>query len=385
MRTDVLLPGTGVPHGSDDPSVAPLAGFSVGVTAARRAAELGSLLQRRGAEVLHGPAIRIVAVADDTELLAATRALIATPPDITVVTTGIGFRGWIEAADGWGLTDDLTGALSFGELLTRGPKARGAVRAAGLTDAWSPVSESTAEVLSHLRARDLSGVRVALQLHGEPLPDFVSSIRAGGARVVEVPVYRWVQPEDLGPLDRLVTAVVDGSLDAVCFTSAPAAASMLRRGRELDVAAALLHRLMHDVLCACVGPVTAAPLVASGIPVVVPERARIGALVRTVTTELSARARSCLVAGHRLELRGQAVVIDGALHPIPPTQLALLGQLAADPGRVVTRGALLAAMPGGGTDEHAVETAIARLRTALAVPDIVQTVVKRGYRLAVDS
>ncbi|HET9257823.1 MAG TPA: uroporphyrinogen-III synthase, partial [Pseudonocardiaceae bacterium] len=71
----------------------PLAGFTVGVTAARRAAELGSLLQRRGAEVLHAPAIRIVPLADDTELHAATEQLISHPPDVVVITTGIGFRG----------------------------------------------------------------------------------------------------------------------------------------------------------------------------------------------------------------------------------------------------------------------------------------------------
>ncbi|MDQ2707718.1 MAG: uroporphyrinogen-III synthase, partial [Actinomycetota bacterium] len=33
--------------------VAPLAGFTVGVTAARRAEELAALLERRGAVVLH--------------------------------------------------------------------------------------------------------------------------------------------------------------------------------------------------------------------------------------------------------------------------------------------------------------------------------------------
>ena len=42
------------------PEPLPLAGFTVGVTAARRAAELGSLLERRGAEVLHAAAIQIV-------------------------------------------------------------------------------------------------------------------------------------------------------------------------------------------------------------------------------------------------------------------------------------------------------------------------------------
>ena len=54
----------------------PLAGFTVGVTAARRADELGALLQRRGAAVLHAPALRIVPLADDSELLAATKDLL---------------------------------------------------------------------------------------------------------------------------------------------------------------------------------------------------------------------------------------------------------------------------------------------------------------------
>jgi len=56
-----------------DVEVPPLAGFTVGVTAARRADELGALLERRGATVVHGPAIRIVPLPDDAELRAATR------------------------------------------------------------------------------------------------------------------------------------------------------------------------------------------------------------------------------------------------------------------------------------------------------------------------
>ncbi|KOS53107.1 winged helix-turn-helix domain-containing protein, partial [Rhodococcus rhodochrous] len=67
-----------------------------------------------------------------------------------------------------------------------------------------------------------------------------------------------------------------------------------------------------------------------------------------------------------------------------PAAMALMRTLAARPGRVVSREELLAALPGGGGDTHAVETAVARLRSALGAPAIVQTVVKRGYRLAVD-
>jgi uroporphyrinogen-III synthase len=38
-------------------------------------------------------------------------------------------------------------------------------------------------------------------------------------------------------------------------------------------------------------------------------------------------------------------------------------------------------LPGNGGDGHAVDVAIARLRTALGDPSIVHTVIKRGYRL----
>ncbi len=81
----------------------PLTGFTVGgVTAARRAEELITLLERRGAAVVHAPTIRIVPLVDDVELHRVTEQLIAEPPDLVVVTTGIGFRGWVEAAHGWG-------------------------------------------------------------------------------------------------------------------------------------------------------------------------------------------------------------------------------------------------------------------------------------------
>ena len=58
--------------------------------------------------------------------------------------------------------------------------------------------------------------------------------------------------------------------------------------------------------------------------------------------------------------------------------------LANRPGTVVSRRDLLAALPGAGSDTHAVETAVLRLRTALGDKNIVATVVKRGYRLAID-
>jgi len=366
------------------PDHGPLAGFTVGVTAARRADELGTLLQRRGAAVLHAPALRIVQLADDSELLAATKEVIDQAPDIVVATTAIGFRGWVEAADGWGLGEDLLARLRGVELLARGPKVKGAVRAAGLTEEWSPSSESMAEVLDRLLEEGVEGRRIAVQLHGEPLPGFVESLRAGGAEVLGVPVYRWMPPEDIGPVDRLLDATVSRGLDALTFTSAPAAASLLSRAEDRGLLPELLAALNHDVVSACVGPVTALPLQARGVDTVSPERFRLGPLVQLLCKELPGRARTLPIAGHRVEIRGHAVLVDGDLKPVPPAGMSLLRALVRRPGWVVARSELLRALPGAGRDEHAVETAMARLRTSLGAPKLIQTVVKRGYRLALD-
>ncbi|WP_327429103.1 MULTISPECIES: uroporphyrinogen-III synthase [unclassified Streptomyces] len=362
----------------------PLAGFTVGVTAARRADELGALLQRRGASVVHAPALRIVPLADDSELLTATKELIDHAPDVVVATTAIGFRGWVEAADGWGLGEELLARLRGVELLARGPKVKGAIRAQGLTEEWSPSSESMAEVLDRLLDEGVDGRRIAIQLHGEPLPGFVESLRAAGAEVVGVPVYRWMPPEDIGPVDRLLDAAITRGLDALTFTSAPAAASLLSRAENRGLLPELLAALHHDVLPACVGPVTALPLQARGIDTVQPERFRLGPLVQLLCQELPGRARALPIAGHRVEIRGHAVMVDGALRPVPPAGMSLLRALSRRPGWVVARAELLRALPGAGRDEHAVETAMARLRTALGAPKLIQTVVKRGYRLALD-
>jgi len=358
-----------------------LAGFTVGITADRRREELAALLERRGARVVLAPALRIVPIADDTELRARTAALVAEPPSIVVTSTGIGVRGWLEAAEGWGLAEGLTAALGAGYLIARGPKARGAIRAAGLVEAWSPDSECCEEMLAHLLARGVAGERIAVQLHGDDQPDFVAALRAAGADVVDVSVYRWAPPVDPAPLRRVVDSICVRQVDAVTFTSAPAVDSLLRTAG--DQADAVLDAFRDDVLAACVGPVTAAPLRRLGIPVAEPARARLGALARTIVDELPRRAPALRVAGRTLTVRGHAATVDGQLRTLPQAPMAVLRALAGARGRVLSRGELLTALPRG-ADAHAVEMAVARLRTGLGDADLVQTVMKRGYRLPVD-
>ncbi|MEI2732663.1 MAG: winged helix-turn-helix domain-containing protein [Dermatophilaceae bacterium] len=60
----------------------------------------------------------------------------------------------------------------------------------------------------------------------------------------------------------------------------------------------------------------------------------------------------------------------------------MLRQLTARPGEVIDRATLLAALPGDG-DMHALDVAVARLRAGMGEPNLIQTIIKRGYRLDV--
>ncbi|UQX10820.1 uroporphyrinogen-III synthase [Candidatus Mycobacterium methanotrophicum] len=372
------------------PAVPPLAGYRVAVTSARRSYELCTLLRRDGAAVDHAAAITMVTLSDDDELRRNTEALIASPPDIVLATTGVGFRGWLAAADGWQLARPLTAALSGARAIARGAKATGALRAAGLSEEWSLKTESSRALVQYLRQSGIAGARIAVQLHAatddwDPFPEFLDELRSEGADVVPIRVYRWNPVPAGGDFDQLVTQITQRHFDAVSFTSAPAVAATLMRAADLGISHRLLDALRADVRAMCIGPVTAQPLARLGVPSSSPQRMRLAALARHIAEELPVlQSRTLQAAGHRVEIRGSYVVVDGAPQSVSPAAVAILRALAHRPGVVVGRRELLRTLPGSAHDPHAVDTAVLRLRKALGDRNIVATVVKRGYRLAVD-
>ena len=371
-----------------EPLTGPLTGFTVGVTAARRRDELSALLKRRGARVVEAPTVRIVPLDDDSALRRATERCLVAPLDYVVATTGVGWRGWMSAADGWGLGRRLAEACRDAVVLSRGPKATGAVRASGLGETFSPQSEANEELLTWLLARNLHGRRIAVQEHGAPLDGFAAALRERGAEVIVVPVYRWGPPEDPAAVRRLVEQTVRREVQAIAFTSAPAITGFLDAARTLDLHAEVVTALRGGatgggVLPVCVGPVCARPLEEHGIAPTCPDRGRLGSLVRTIVETLPTGNRELRLGESRLVLQGNALLVAGECLWLSPTQSALLRALSDRPGHVLSRAELLQRVwVGSSADEHAVEAAVARLRTVLGPhAGLVRTVLKRGYRL----
>ena len=362
-----------------------MAGCVVLITADRRAGELGAAFARRGATVHNAPAIEIVPSTDDARLLAGTRALIADPPDAVVVTTGVGFRGWIEAADAAGLAHELHEALSAARIVARGPKARGAVQAAGLETDWVAESETAAEIAEVMLGEGVAGQRIAVQHHGAGSDGLDEAFTRAGAEVTSLVVYRWGPAPDPRAVEDSLRLAAGGEVDVVCFTSAPGAWAWLEAAESLGLIGDLLARFADgSMVAAAVGPVTAGPLMARGVVPLVPERGRLGALVRVVIGHYdNLHTQALATTSGTLLIRRSTAVLDGRVLPLTPTSLEVLRVLAHAGGGVVSRAEVLAALPGASQDEHAAEVAVARLREATAGHQLIRTVVKRGYRLDV--
>ncbi|EMY36084.1 bifunctional uroporphyrinogen-III synthetase/response regulator domain protein [Arthrobacter crystallopoietes BAB-32] len=368
----------------ETPSAEALAGFRIGVTSDRRAEDLVSALERRGAQVMHAPVLRIAPVAEDRALLQDTAAILHARPDITIVTTAYGMRRWSEAADVHGLGEELMETLAASRILVRGPKARGAVRAAGLNDAGISHDERTSSLVDLLLEEGVGGRTIAIQLHGYTDAAQLARLRDAGARVLAVTPYRWVKPDGFeDKVGRLIQAVVAGQLDVVTFTSAPAVDALLSTAHELGQHGALVEAFRNDVVAAAVGPVTARPLEEAGIRPIMPERYRLGALIRLVVEHLSGnRIQRVPTALGEVQIRGRSVILGGQRADLSPTPMALFRALATAGGAVLPRESLQQCLPDSPGD-HALDMAMSRLRQTLPDASLITTVIKRGYRLNV--
>jgi uroporphyrinogen-III synthase len=387
MSLSASLPAPALAEDTDagtDTGAGPLAARRVAITATRKRAELRGMLERRGATVVEAPVLAERAAHDPVELRRATQQVVAEGADVVVATTGTGISSWFDAAAGWGLDDDLLRALRRAEVLARGPKAVGALRRRGLPEHWQSPTERLEDVWSLLRSRDLAGSRVVLQEHGQSLAVEAEALRRAGARVTVLSTYRCEAAEDLTPVFGLVELVVTRQLEAVTFTSAPAATTLLQVAAAMGLREELLAAFRRDVVAMCVGPVTAQAWLAHGVPAPYPSRSRLGGMVKALEEEVEARAGSGVeVAGRLLVVLPDRVTLDGEPVRLSGAPLSVLLALVERPGRVLSRRQLMARLPSGtARSEHAVEVAVARLRAVVGA-GAVQTVVKRGYRLNV--
>jgi len=219
----------------------PLAGLRVLVTRPRhQASKLAEMLREVGAEPVIASVIRVEPVPIPADRV---RVLMGERWDWVVFTSANGVTTFRDLLLGAGRD---WRALGRAKLAAIGPGTSEALRRAGLCGDFQPtraIAESLAEELPAVSA----GTRVLLPRAQEARDVLPDSLRARGAAVEVLPVYRTV-PDEQG-LDLVCTALRDQVVDVATFTSSSAVRSLV---------AAVGAEALSSCVIASIGPVTSA-------------------------------------------------------------------------------------------------------------------------------
>jgi uroporphyrinogen-III synthase len=247
----------------------------------RRAVEMAALIRKQGGDPFVAPSMREVPLAEQPEALAFARALEAGAVDVVVCLTGVGTRALVEAVAPVLPRARLATLLAATTLVARGPKPVAALRELGLAPALTvPEPNTWRELLKALDAGlMIAGKRVVVQEYGIANPEMLAGLRARGAEVTSVPIYRWELPEDLEPLRDAVRRIAGGALDVALFTSATQVTHLLQVANGIGTRDRLAPALAQAVV-GSIGPICSAALRDVGLPVdVEPAHPKMGPLV----------------------------------------------------------------------------------------------------------
>lgn len=217
----------------------------------------------------------------EEELLAEPlQRLAAQGADWVILTTGMGSDSLVSAADKLGIQQEVLKALSQAKIAARGYKTSAFLKRTSLQAIVSDDDGTMQGLIDNLSSYDFEGQRVWIQLHGESAPELVRFLENKGAVQVEsVLPYRHVPPA-VSTLETLMTELAEGSVDAVCFTTAVQAHYLFKYAADTGRKDQLLEAFDQRVVAAAVGKVTAVALKEYGVKrIVVPETERMGALI----------------------------------------------------------------------------------------------------------
>jgi uroporphyrinogen-III synthase len=261
---------------------------TIAILESRLGQQLGELVGKHGGRPFHAPALAEIPDVDHAYIATLIRELEARPAMVAIFQTGVGTRALFGATDALGLTEKLLALLAKTVVVVRGPKPTAALRSRNVRiDVSADEPYTTAEVLAALAEMQLTGARVVVQRYGGPNPELDQALKARGAEVVEVPLYRWSLPENTKPLIELMDALDRSEIDAVTVTNAAQVYNLFALAKQLGRADTLKANL-NKVLVASIGPVASDALKKFNVTVgLEPRPPKLGPLVAALDEALS--------------------------------------------------------------------------------------------------
>ena len=129
----------------------------------------------------------------------------------------------------------------------------------------------------------LQGKTVAVQEYGIANDELTQALKVRGALVMPVPVYRWALPDDLEPLKKALSQIVDGQIDMALFTTSVQIDHVLQVARMLNIENKL-RVAMKRVVIGSIGPDCTETLKSRGFaPDIEPQSSKMGVFVHAVS------------------------------------------------------------------------------------------------------
>lgn len=243
------------------------AGLKVVSFESRRAFEMESLIVRNGGAPLSAPSMREIPFEVNREAAEFGRKVIEGKVDAVIFMTGVGARYLAQAVESSIPKHKFLDSLSKTTIVARGPKPVAALKELGIKPSVIALEPNTwREVLSACKDIDLKDKKVFVQEYGIPSRKLIEGLKARGAHVSRVPVYRWALPDDLDPLRKAILAVCDGKADILLFTNATQIHHVLQVAAEEGLEASFREALERTIV-ASIGPVMTENLKELGLPV----------------------------------------------------------------------------------------------------------------------
>ena len=246
------------------------------------------LVAKRGGVPFHAPALAELPDLDPEKIAALVRSLETEPPTLVIFQTGVGTKALFAVADSLGLTEKFLQILRKTMVAARGPKPAGALRSRGVRiDRSAADPFTTKEVLESIQNVSLEKKRVIVQRYGSANVELDRALEARGARVTEIPTYRWSLPPDTQPLESLIAALERGEMHAAVFTNAEQVRNLFVVAEKLKKAE-ILRQALNRTLVASIGPVASAALRAAQVKIGLESSPpKLGALMSALDTALS--------------------------------------------------------------------------------------------------
>jgi uroporphyrinogen-III synthase len=235
--------------------MATLTGRTIAVPETRELDVFSSMLERRGASVLRCPLVAILDAPDPQPILQWIRAFNAGSCDDLILLTGEGLRRLLSCIDKNepSLREAFVQRLGAVRKITRGPKPARALRELGLKPEIAAESPTTRGVIESLRAENLQGRKVGVQLYGtEPNRPLIDFLQSAGAQVLTVAPYVYADKVADDAVRDLMQKMAAGQVDVIAFTSTPQVERLFTVGPIELVRAAF-----EKTEVAAIGPVVA--------------------------------------------------------------------------------------------------------------------------------